>query len=312
MDKSVIATSENARGMGVKPDGEGLAGVIRRRPILVFLAWFFTVGQAFAFAPMYVDTTVGDQWFIIGSTLIGLLLPALVITRIVDGPEGLAAMGRRIIKVRAPIRMYLIGVVLMPLLAFGLAVAFLGSPEVSVSRVVTSLGSALILGLLINFFLNNLWEEVAWTGFVQARLQKRHGAMRAALITAPLFALQHLALLIDNEPAALVIIMVGFTLVMIPYRAFNGWLYNRTGGSLFIVGLVHALSNAVAPGSGLTDGYLRVLYPSDVELAGLLHIVALALMGLVVIAATRFRLALPAQRSLDSSLEPSPASASAR
>jgi hypothetical protein len=74
---------------------------------------------------------------------------------------------------------------------------------------------------------------------------------------------------------------------------------------------VHALSNAVAPGSGLTDGYLRVLYPSDVELAGLFHIVALALMGLVVIAATRFRLALPAQRSLDSSLEPSPASSSA-
>ena len=311
MDTSEVVMSDPAEpGNSQRPDHGRLAGMIRRRPILAFLAWFFTVGQAFAFAPMYVDTPMPDQWFIIGSTLIGLLLPALVITRIVDGPEGLAAMGRRILEIRAPIRIYLVGVALMPLMALGLAVAILGPPEVSSSTVVTSLGSGLVLGLLINFFLNNLWEEVAWMGFVQARLQDRHGAMRAALITAPLFALQHVALLIDNDPATLVLIMVAFTVVIIPYRAFNGWLYNRTGGSLFIVGLVHALSNAVGPGSGLTDGYLRVLYPSDGELVGLLHIVALALMGLAVMAATRLRLA-SSERQPDPRLEPSVATGSA-
>jgi hypothetical protein len=62
---------------------------------------------------------------------------------------------------------------------------------------------------------------------------------------------------------------------------------DRTGGSLFLVGLVHAWSNAAGPGSGLTDGHLRVLYPADAEVVGVLHIVALALLGLVVMTVTR-------------------------
>lgn len=277
----------------MNPDRAGLTGTIRRYPILSFLAWFFTVGQAFAFAPLYLDTSVPDQWFIIGSTIVGLLLPALVITWLVDGSEGLRAMGRRTLKVRAPLRLYVVGVVLMPLLAVGLAIALLGAPDVPAATVVTALGSALLFGLLVGFLLNNLWEEVAWMGFVQARLQRRHGPMRAALVVAPLFALQHLALVVTNDPAAAVVILVVFILVNIPFRAFNGWLYNRTGGSLFLVGLVHALSNAVAPGAGLTTGYLRVLYPADADIVGVLHILALALMGLVVMAVTRLRLGRP-------------------
>ena len=263
----------------------GLTRIVARHPILAFLAWFFTVGQAFAFAPLFVEG-VAAQWFIIGSTLFGLLLPAVVITRMVDGPEGVAALARRVVLVRAPWHLYLIAIVVMPLLAIGLAVAFLGPADGSPSVAATSL----MVALIVNFFFNNLWEEVAWTGFVQARLQVTHGAMRAALIAAPLFALQHVALLIGNDPVALAVILLVFTLVIVPYRAFNGWLYNRTGGSLFPVGLVHALSNAVGPGSGFTEGALRVLYPADAELVGVLHIAALALMGLVVMAATRMRL----------------------
>src|SRR3712207_8287691 len=45
---------------------------------------------------------------------------------------------------------------------------------------------------------NNLWEEAAWTGFVQARLQHRHGPLRAAVLTGPLFALQHIALFVGT------------------------------------------------------------------------------------------------------------------
>lgn len=114
------------------------------------------------------------QWSIIGSTLFGLLLPAVVITRIVDGPAGVAALARRVVLVRAPRHLYFIGVVVMPLLAIGLAVAFLGPPDGSPTVAATSL----VLALIVNFFFNNLWEEVAWTGFVQARLQVKRGAMR--------------------------------------------------------------------------------------------------------------------------------------
>jgi len=72
----------------------GFVGLVRRHPLTTFLVWFFTVGQAFAFAPVVARANGVEllvQPFILASTLIGLLLPAVVITRIVDGPERVRA-----------------------------------------------------------------------------------------------------------------------------------------------------------------------------------------------------------------------------
>ncbi len=66
-----------------------LTGFVRRRPITAFLVWFFTVGQAVAFVPVIAAAKgieLMAQPFIVASTLVGLLLPAVVITRIVEGP----------------------------------------------------------------------------------------------------------------------------------------------------------------------------------------------------------------------------------
>jgi membrane protease YdiL (CAAX protease family) len=139
------------------------------------------------------------------------------------------------------------------------------------------------------FASNNLWEEVAWMGFVQARLQARHGPMRAAAITGPLFALQHISLMFGNPLVVGVIIMVVFAIVAIPFRALLGWAYNSTG-SLFIVGLIHAVGNGLTAGSGFfAAGLLPRLYTNDV--VGVMHLLSSAVIGLVVIAATRGRLA---------------------
>ena len=272
---------------------QGLGGVIRRHPIGAFLVWFFTVGQAFVFTPVIIDLDISMQWFINGSTLFGLLLPALVITRIVDGREGLRDLGRRIFRLRVPAAVAVVGIVAMPLIAIGLAMALLGAPAVPASTSLSAIASVLIVSTVVGFVLNNLWEEVAWMGFVQARLQTRHGPMRAALLTAPLFALQHIALIVENDAVTATVILVAFMVVTIPYRAFAGWVFNRSGGSLLLVGLLHALGNAVGPGSGFAGGYLRVLYPADGDVVGVLHIAAFALVGLAVIAATRGRLGLP-------------------
>lgn len=123
----------------------------------------------------------------------------------------------------------------------------------------------------------------------------RHGPMLAAVFTAPLFMLQHVSLFLGNDLAMVVIVMIAATAVMILYRAFNGWLYNRTGASLFLVGLVHAAGNAVAPGNGFGTSYLRQLYPDNTDLVGVLQMAAFAVLGLVVIAATRGRLGLANQ-----------------
>ena len=118
---------------------------------------------------------------------------------------------------------------------------------------------------------------------MQARRQRRRGPLVAALLTAPLFALQHISLAVGNWIA---IVLLAF--LAIPFRMISGWIWNRTG-SLLVLGLLHAAGNAVAPGSGFGGGFLRHLYP-DASTAGALHLVAFAVVGIVVLIATRGRL----------------------
>jgi membrane protease YdiL (CAAX protease family) len=245
---------------------------LARHPLTAFFAWFFTVGQAFAFAPLVFHTGVPPQFFIIGSSVVGLLLPALVLTRIVDGPDALHGFLRSFVDWRVSLRWY--------------AVALLGVPE----DVPAALAAVFVIQLAFTLVPNNWAEEGVWSGFVQARLQSRHGPLLAAVIVGPLFALQHVALVVGNPPAVAAILMIGLAVVAIPYRFFTGWIWNRTG-SLLLLGLVHGAGNAAAPGSGFGDGgVLRHLYPADHTTVGVFHLLAFFLIGLVVVAATKGRL----------------------
>jgi membrane protease YdiL (CAAX protease family) len=277
-----------------------VVGLIRRRPLTSFLVWFFTVGQAFAFAPLVARANgidVHAQLFIIGSTLVGLLLPAVVITRIVDGPDGVRELWRRSVAVWVSLRWYALALAGVPLLAFALAIGFFGMPtaELTTSSVLSVLAFGLVVQTVLSLVPNNWAEEVAWMGFFQARLQDRTGPMRAAALTAPVFALQHVVLLVGNSVAIAVAFMVALILINIPVRALMAWTYNSTG-SLFIVTFLHAAGNGVTGGSGFGVGALPRLYP-DEEFVGLLHFPAYALIALVVIVATRGRLGLSRRRT---------------
>ena len=286
------------------PSAAGRAGGplptwVRAHPVGAFLAWFFTVGSALSFIPLLTkrvfDIDLPDQLFIIASTVLGLLLPTVGITRLVDGPEGMRTLWRSIRTARVSLGWYALGLLLVPLVATALAFAFFGLPDVTASTLLAAIVMGLLVQTLVGFITNNLWEEVAWMGFVQARLQARHGALLAAALTAPLFALQHLALLVEeNGPVGTIVALVAFAILATPFRAVIAWLYNRTA-SLFLVGFVHAAGNAATGGSGFSDGLLRRLYPDNG--VGALHALAFFLIGLVVIAATRGWLGLPTGRT---------------
>jgi uncharacterized protein len=274
------------------PRSHPVTALVRAHPVGAFLLWFFTIGQAFAFAPVIARGSGLDlpaQPFIVGSTLVGLLLPALVITRVVDGPEGLRALWAGVTRVRVPLRWYALALVGVPVATIALTVALFGAPGVTAGTLAAALGYGLVLQLLVSFLLNNWWEEVAWTGFVQARLQERHGPVRAAVIVGPLFALQHVSLAVGNGLVLGVVFMAAFALVAIPFRALQGWVYNASG-SLFAVGLVHAAGNAVASGSGFDGGAGLLTRIYEEPFVGSMQTLSSAVLGLVVLAATRARL----------------------
>ena len=258
---------------------------VRHRPLTSFFLWFFTVGQVFAFVPVVADVPY-PQAFICLSSVVGLLLPALVITRLVDGADALRALLRSTFRWRVAPRWYVLALVAVPAAAVVLGLGLGGAPTGSPWA---ALVPGFALQLVVTFVLNNWWEEVAWAGFVGVRLQEKLGStLRASLVAGPLFALQHVSGVVGNDPVTAVVLLVVLAALTTPFRMLAGWMLNRSG-SVFVVGLLHAAGDAAGPGSGFGPGFLARLYP-DTVLAGTVHVVAIALVGLVVLAATRGRL----------------------
>lgn len=273
----------------MRPSGP-LVGLVRRRPVTAFLLWFFTVGQLLAFLPVLAvanGVQLPTEPFTIASTVVGLLLPALVIAWVVDGPAATRRLLRRAIAMPLSLQWYAVVLAVVPLTSLSIAYAVAGPPE---DATVEGLGLAYLLGLVlqavVHLVTNNLWEEVAWAGFVQARLQARHGSIAAAALTAPVFALQHTALVVGGSLMGTLAVLVVLIVLAFPYRAVMGWLYNRTH-SLLVVGAAHAAGDAVAAGTVLGDGFLPRLYGHNV---GPMHLFAFAAIGLVVVVVTRGRL----------------------
>ncbi|MEX5717130.1 CPBP family intramembrane glutamic endopeptidase [Geodermatophilus maliterrae] len=269
-----------------------LVGVVRRHPVASFLVWSFPVGQAIAFQPVlareWYDVDLPTAPFVVAATLLGLLLPALAVTRVVDGRAGVRALWNRTVRVRVPLRWYGLALVVVPVASTATAVVLLGPPEGTGWVLAAALASGLLVQVLLGFLTTNWAEEVAWTGFLQTRLQDRHGPVRAALATGPLFALQHASLAYGNGWLGGTAVLLFITATAVPFRFLQGWVANRTG-SLLVVGLVHAAGNASTDGSGfLGDGLLPRLYPGVT--VGPVHLLASAALGLVVVAATRGRL----------------------
>lgn len=271
---------------------EGVKALIRRHPLGAFFLWFFTVGQAIAFTPVIgrtqFDLDLPTLPFLVAATPIGLLLPTLVITAITDGPAGLQALRERTLAFRAPLRWYAAAAAGVPLIALAATMAKSGPPAETSA---TTWGSAIAVGYLLQLVLVlvtvNWWEETAWMGFVQARLQERHGPMRAAAITGVPFAIGHTSLVIEDSPSAVITFIILLLVISVPFRALLGWVYNSTA-SLFLVGLVHAAANATGVGSAFGTGLLDRLYPGAGE--GGITIPLLAVVGIFVIAGTRRRL----------------------
>jgi uncharacterized protein len=289
-----MAFPPTASGPATRP-GTGLTRLIVQHPVAVLMVWFFTVGQAIAFVPLLVPGALPTAQFVIAANLVGLVLPALVVTWVADGRAGVRDLVRRALAGRVPARWYVFALIVVPAATVVVAVVTAGPPG---PLSAAAWGWTVLAGLLVQTVLglvtSNLGEEVAWTGVVQRRLERRRGPMTAAVLTAPLFALQHASLAVANAGSGAVLLLAVLVVLAVPFRALMGWTYHRTG-SLLLVGLVHAAGNASAGGSGLGDGLLTLLYPG--QALGPLHLIGAAVLGLAVVVATRRRLGAPGERS---------------
>ena len=219
---------------------------------------------------------------------------ALLVTYLDGGRRAVRQLFRRILRWRVGISWWVVALLALPLLTVIIAVLF-------GDAAVLPTGSVLwqeLLGILVAWLLINLWEEAAWAGFLQTRLERRHNFFLAAFLTGIPFAAIHMPLqVITGEVRSAVDFVVGFGLLMVLVifvRSLFGMVLRGAVNSLLLVGLTHAMFNR----SNNRDGIAADLLPGgdSRQLAALLATTVLAVvLGLVL----RGKLSRSYRRQLD-------------
>jgi membrane protease YdiL (CAAX protease family) len=125
-------------------------------------------------------------------------------------------------------------------------------------------GLTYLLFLLLILLTASLWEETAWSGFVQRRLMDRHGLLVGSLMTAIPFGLIHLPLAFEGNGWAgttwtQALVNWAFLLGALPFlRYLIGVLLVDTRGSVLAAAAMHASFNASGTLSVIPGGWQNV------------------------------------------------------
>jgi uncharacterized protein len=236
-------------------------------------------------------------------TVLGLAVPALLVTAATGGKEGVRDLLSRMLRWRVGVHWYLIAIFGLPVAMLLAAIPFLGVVPLEVLAQKWGLLLTVFLpGVVLPFLHTNLWEELGWMGFLQSTLQERRGPLLASLMVAPVFALFHLPAyfvagwIVDEHtplsqlPSVLVEYGAVVAVFAIFFRVLAIWLYNVTGRSVLLVGLFHSSFNMVS-GQELMPEYVPGLD------AGLLAVAVVAVLAVVIAVSTRGRLGYERERA---------------
>lgn len=227
-----------------------------RPPDARALFTFATVAVGVAGLLFWVSTVAHPGGpFLLAGVFLGLVLPALALTRAEAGRDGVRSLLRDVVRLPVARRWWL-----LPLAAFGLpAVSWVvatvaaqssasggGSGGTGGRPLTWTLLAAYVVDLAVTALLVNLWEELAWTGYFQRRAMQGWGEARGCLVTAAFFTAVHVPLAVSGAGSTgraamnvLVVAMAGTAL-----RFLIGRLDRRSGGSLLAAGVLHASFNA--------------------------------------------------------------------
>ena len=220
-----------------------LPDLARRRPAAAFL--ILAVGGGWVTLAVPALTGLPPVPFLV-LMLVGLLGVALLVTRWTEGPGGVWRLLAGVLRWRFSPWRYVVILLGMPAATLAVA-AVSGTADVPTDWPVFAL-SYLCQTVVWGALFANLWEETAWTGFLQARLMNRHGLLGGALLTAPWFVANHLPLsFLPGWTWASAAVNLTLLIVIAPVmRYLLGMHYLDTRGSLLAVGQQHAAFNASA------------------------------------------------------------------
>jgi uncharacterized protein len=275
-----------------------LRRLVARHPVASFLVMVFAVNCAVALSPLLTRRDILPFELAPYDSLghiFGVALPAFIVVAAMHGRAGVRDLAHRSLRWRVGVQWYLIALLGVPVASVLCASVLFGLAPLEALVEKWELLLTVVLPqllLLIVFF--NLAEEVGWTGFLQARLQERHGPLKASLIVTLPFALYHLpAWMVEFELGlAQLHLALALTGVLGISQLFGRviimWLYNNTGYSVLLVGMFHSSFN-------VTTSTFHSFIPRETSFLIAAGVVAVAAVLLVVF--TRGRLSYRPERT---------------
>jgi membrane protease YdiL (CAAX protease family) len=239
-----------------------------RHPLALFLGVAF--GLAYPLATLVILAQRGvipgaglaarlgldlERVAVLVTLLLGLLPAALLVTALEGGRPAVRALFRRALRWRVGPGWWLVVVAALPALTIMIATVMGDAVRMPGAGTL----ARQVAAILVAFFLVNLWEEIAWAGFLQTRLERRRNFFVAALLTALPFAAIHLPLqVIGGETTAIGLVAAFVILAIFGFviRALLGAARRGTGDSLLAVGLLHTFFNESNNQGGIAAAFL--------------------------------------------------------
>ena len=228
--------------------------LVARHPATAFLVMAFGFGwtslipillseNGFGVLPIELPLTVVQSLV----TIVGLAVPAFLVTAATGGKEGVRDLLGRLLRWRVGVRWYLVAIFGLPVAMLLAAIPFLGAaPLEALARKWPLLFALFLPEVLFPFVFIQVFEEAGWTGFMQDTLQERRGPLVASILVAPAFFLMHLPVLLMDAGAGLALLIVfgALVIMMTFFRIVVMWLYNGSGRSVLVVALFHSAYNS--------------------------------------------------------------------
>jgi uncharacterized protein len=276
---------------------QGVRSTTTRHPVAAFLVLVFAITGALSALPI--------PYLAYGpiENVLGAAVPAVVVTAVVGGRAGVRDLARRALRWRVSPRWYAVSLLALPSGLLVLAPLLWGSaPLGALAENWPMLVTSFLPTLVFMIVLNNVAEEIAWTGFLFARLQERRAPVHAALLASIPFCLWHLVSFIRDTGSVLTgLALTAYLLLPLgASRIVVGWLYNASGASVLIAGLFHAAHNATVNPTGLGVAVLDLPQGEVLVVVGVLVMLA----AVVLVPATRRRLGLPRAAEGESAARP--------
>lgn len=214
--------------------------------VLAFAITWVLVSPLVLYAQGLLAIQISPYWHFLGA--FGPILAALIVTRIANGRFGLSEfvghMGRwrvgfawLFVTVFSPIFLFVVSAIILRVV---------GNPWPDFSKLASAeyANFGWVFGSFLSAIAYGIGEEAGWRGFALPRLQKSRSAFSATFILSIFWAIWHIPMFSYRFEFG-VGQVIGFFIGLFAGAIWLTFLYNSTGGNIFIVATWHTIWNIV-------------------------------------------------------------------